>query len=247
MADPKPWEINWGAPQQSRPAPPAFIPGMQSPAKAAAETRANQSQAMDAERLRIAQAAEARAAQNDSLDIQGKRDKLNRAKAGAISASRVVLDQLDAIDKSIRGTGGWGLTGKSGDLMRRWYGSGSDAYDLQAAIKTIDANTAISNLSEMRQNSPTGGAVGNVSDKDMELLKSTVANLDPNQSQNTFIERLNATRKHYVRVLGQLDPKAAGAYLQEFQRRYPQVGGKSSPAANHADDALVAKYLNGGR
>jgi hypothetical protein len=53
--------------------------------------------------------------------------------------------------------------------------------DLKANLSTINANTAIQTLQAMRAASPTGGAVGNVSDFEQKMLSSTIGNLDPYQ------------------------------------------------------------------
>lgn len=54
---------------------------------------------------------------------------------------------------------------------------GSDAWRMSTLIEPLEAYTAIQTLQTIRQNSPTGGALGNVSDKDLELLKTTYGRL----------------------------------------------------------------------
>jgi hypothetical protein len=49
---------------------------------------------------------------------------------------------------------------------------------------------AFDNLSEMRQNSPTGGALGNVSDTELRLLSSTLGSLDPRQGGPSLRENI---------------------------------------------------------
>lgn len=88
---------------------------------------------------------------------------------------------------------------------------GTKAHDISGYLDTIGANTAFEKLSQMRQESPTGGAVGNVSDKDLQLLKSTIASLDPGQSTGKFQKDLATVLKSYQKVLYKL-PGGKEAY-----------------------------------
>jgi len=162
------------------------------------------------------------------FDVKERQRKAFEARMRAAQAIRGVLDKADKADSMARGSGGWFTTGGSGAFVRglpKLLSAGTKAYDLANTIKPIDANMAIQNITEMRQNSPTGAAVGNVSDKDMELMRSTVASTDPDASNAEFIRNLNDVRTTYVRMLGQLDPKAKDEYMKAFHERYPNVGG----------------------
>jgi hypothetical protein len=55
-------------------------------------------------------------------------------------------------------------------------------------------------LQAMRNASPTGGALGQVSDAENKLLASTVANLDANQSESQLRDNLAQVQKHLTRV-----------------------------------------------
>lgn len=81
---------------------------------------------------------------------------------------------------------------------------GTAAKDLSGYLDTIGANTAFKQLQDIRQNSPTGGAVGNVSDNDMKLLRSTIASLDPSQSNEKFTRDLHTVINAYGKVLMKL-------------------------------------------
>ena len=58
-------------------------------------------------------------------------------------------------------------------------------YNLKTALDSIASNMSMENLNKMRQNSPTGGALGNVSDKQSSLLSdllgSTKLEQDPDR------------------------------------------------------------------
>lgn len=80
----------------------------------------------------------------------------------------------------------------------------SPSNNLQATITTIKSNLAFTELAKMRAASPTGGALGAISDKEEELLSSTVANLGVNQSSSQLKANLQKVQDHYVSYLQSL-------------------------------------------
>lgn len=55
-------------------------------------------------------------------------------------------------------------------------------YDLKSALDSVASNMSMENLNKMRQNSPTGGALGNVSDKQSSLLSDLLGSTKLEQS-----------------------------------------------------------------
>lgn len=55
--------------------------------------------------------------------------------------------------------------------------AGTAAYNLESVLTTLRARIGFDKLQEMRQNSPTGGALGQVSDFENRLLQATEGNL----------------------------------------------------------------------
>ncbi len=166
---------------------------------------------IEKERLRIAQADEARNAAEDS----DKLDKFGRSKTTALDSMGRVFGQLTDVAKAARD--GWATTGRGGALVRGLptaMSAGSDAYDLQRLIDTVDAKAAFDALAEMRQNSPTGGALGNVTERELDLLKASVASLDPNQSKEQLMQNIVKAKKVYVGMMRRIDPEAAGKYMR---------------------------------
>jgi len=78
---------------------------------------------------------------------------------------------------------------------------GSPARDLQNNVNTLLANTAFDRLQEMRTASPTGGALGAVTERELDLLAATRAALERSQSPGQFQENLGRLKQHYVRIL----------------------------------------------
>jgi len=68
---------------------------------------------------------------------------------------------------------------------------GTDAKALQGLIDTISARIGFDELSSMRSLSPTGGALGQVSERELTLLTSVLGSLDVGLPTDALIENFN--------------------------------------------------------
>lgn len=137
----------------------------------------------------------------------------NRAEneaAGAVNVLGVVRDLKKAVSENPGMT-----TGLVGSILQSIPATG--AYDAQATSQTIKANLAFDALAAMRKASPTGGALGAVSERELGLLESQIANLDLGQSPGRVLESLERIESQYVRILRKAyetgDPEALDAAL----------------------------------
>jgi len=73
----------------------------------------------------------------------------------------------------------------------------TDARRLNNVITKIRANLGFDQLEEMRLNSPTGGALGQVSNLENRLLQSVIDNLDPSAGDEAFNKQLDQVEYHY--------------------------------------------------
>lgn len=78
---------------------------------------------------------------------------------------------------------------------------GTEANDVRALVQTIRANVGFDKLQNMRANSPTGGALGPVSDAENALLQATLGNLEQSQTKEQFIQNLDRLEEIYDRVI----------------------------------------------
>lgn len=83
-----------------------------------------------------------------------------------------------------------GLAGITG-----WRGAvpnvpGTDAADAEALLKTLKSQVGFGVLQDMRNSSKTGGALGNVSDKEVQFLQANLAALEKAQSLQQFKDSL---------------------------------------------------------
>lgn len=97
--------------------------------------------------------------------------------AQATSALNAIGNTREAITRARGQTGFW-TTGPLAALPLN-----TPARDLNATLDTVKANLSFNELAQMRANSPTGGALGSIAVRELDLLGSTVASLDQSQSK----------------------------------------------------------------
>lgn len=73
----------------------------------------------------------------------------------------------------------------------------TDAKDLSKRLTTIKANLGFDRLQQMRDASPTGGALGQVAVQELIALQSTIASLDQDQSPAELRTALDKIEKSY--------------------------------------------------
>lgn len=101
---------------------------------------------------------------------------------------------------------------------------GTPAYNLARTIDVVKANLGFQELAAMRAQSPTGGALGNVTEKELQFLQSTVASLDIGQSPEQLKKNLEEIRTHFNTW--------KNAVVQAAQ----QSGGSSSSSSSAANE-----------
>lgn len=77
----------------------------------------------------------------------------------------------------------------------------TDARALANEVNTIKANLGFDRLRQMREESKTGGALGQVAVKELERLESAVAGLDTGLSAPKVREQLDRVQRHYDKWL----------------------------------------------
>jgi len=85
------------------------------------------------------------------------------------------------------GVGGYWLNGLPG----------TSAYDLKNLLDTVRANVGFERLQQMRDASPTGGALGQVSEMENRLLQGVLGNLEQSQSSDQFTYNLKRLYNTY--------------------------------------------------
>ena len=155
------------------------------------------------------------------------RDRGNKDRQEPLARSKVrqqfsqIDSVMDNVDRAI-GNVNWATAGAGGALTG--FVPGTPARDLRATIDTIKANLGFDRLQQMRDQSPTGGALGQVSEMELRLLNSAIQNLDTDQSPEQLRQNLQQIRYHYDNFRGAIE--------RSFEEQYgDRPGGQSAPAS----------------
>jgi hypothetical protein len=100
----------------------------------------------------------------------------------------------------------------------------TDARKLSNKIQTIKANLGFDRLQQMRDASPTGGALGQVAVQEINFLQSVVATLDQLESQDDILNALGKIEQHYTNWLSAVrgrNPAAAQSMEQQGTASQP--------------------------
>lgn len=111
----------------------------------------------------------------------------------------IVTEDIDRVLAALDTPGELAKTGFVGGIASTLPGTG--AFDMRALIDTIKANVGFDKLQAMRAASPTGGALGQVSERENLLLQSTLGNMDQSQSEEQFRQNLSRVKKIYLDIV----------------------------------------------
>ena len=102
---------------------------------------------------------------------------------------------------------------------------GTEGANIRADIQNIKSQVGFMVLQDMRNASKTGGALGQVSEKENELLQDNLASLDVNQSPEHFRKNLRIILDYLRQAQARLDNSWALTYpeLDEFGRSTEQT------------------------
>ena len=78
---------------------------------------------------------------------------------------------------------------------------GSDAADLEAALSTITSAVGFKRLQDMREASPTGGALGSVSERELSQLNAALGSISQKQSPEQLEKNLLKIKDHYQKAV----------------------------------------------
>lgn len=149
---------------------------------------------MDLQRTALSMRGEGMSAREQDR-AEKRQEKLDKQAASAkmqiASADRVIAEVQEAKNMVS------GFTAGAGGLLSNIPLTG--AKDLSAKLTTIKANLGFDRLQQMRDASPTGGALGQVAVQELIALQSTIASLDQMQSPDELKKALIKIEGHYAK------------------------------------------------
>jgi len=160
--------------------------------------------------------------QKTDIELSAKyMDDLTRMQPKAFSALETFKAKTDFmtknVEQAIANVSGWST--KWGAKLSGWPGSPAQA--LMMVLNTIKSNIGFQALQEMRLNSPTGGALGQVSEKELYYLQSTLGDLSQEQDGTILVQKLKAMLAQVQGMNGRLK----SAYDMTFQPLTEAQGG----------------------
>lgn len=124
--------------------------------------------------------------------------KASREAAQAAVRHQGQIAQADSVLSEIRDAKklvGWNTAGVGGVSQ---FVPATEGRDLSAKLQTVKANLGFDRLQQMREQSPTGGALGAVAVQELAALQATVASLDQMQSPAQLGKALDKIETHYT-------------------------------------------------
>jgi hypothetical protein len=155
-------------------------------------------------------------------------------------SDRVVVEDIDRALKMSENPWATGFTGNLSNYIANTPGS-----NLSRMLDGIQANIGFDKLQDMRNNSPTGGALGAVTERELALLQSVFGSLTNSQSQEELqfnLNRLKQIRQEYSALRRQAyESDVARFGAANVPSPETGAGGVQQPA-NDPKAALKQKY-----
>lgn len=162
--------------------------------------------------------------------IEGQK-RAARKEAAATSAANVI----GAIDEAVNLVG----YNTAGPLAGLASIPGTPARDLQSKIETIKANLGFDRLQQMRDMSPTGGALGSVAVQELTALQSTVSSLDQAQSPAQLRASFAKIKQHYEKWRDTIMSEGSdGGASANFDNKPAQAFDSKPPAQQYKGKSM---------
>jgi hypothetical protein len=138
-----------------------------------------------------------------------------------------------------------GLSGMTGTIYGRTLSMKGPSKEAKALYDKIVARGGFQKLTDMRQSSPTGAALGPVSDSEGKYLRAAFGALDPNQNTDSFQKAIDQAITELRSSNGRLQDAYGMTYdyRGEQSAPAPKPGGSAlSPAEQSELDALRIRF-----
>lgn len=182
-----PWEIDWSKPQPAQSATGGgleVVPLPEKPKTPAAQTPAQ--------------------ARKDELEVMELEQKLAKGGEKTGDDLKTALGDVGNVIKAARRakdrSKGWFMTGFLSGLG----GMTPEGVSLRGDLDIIGSNVAFDRLQKMRADSPTGGALGSITEKELQLLQNSAAALQPGQSDVDFQRNMDSIIQRYSDIYTRL-------------------------------------------
>lgn len=132
----------------------------------------------------------------------------------------------NAADSARQLADSWGATGLTGQALSN-IGT-TDAAEVNRQVNVLKSTATIENLNAMRRESQTGGALGNVTEKEGAMLAAAAGALDPAAGPERFKQQLDNYELTLMRIIHGYD---AGTQLFEQRKAAGQAQSQQMPGS----------------
>jgi len=140
-------------------------------------------------------------------------------------ARSVVLEDIGRVKDKIENAPWYDpATGLFGNMLSNI--GGTTAFDTGALLRTVGGNIGFDRLQQMRDASPSGGALGAINQQELNLLMSVMGSLEQAQSEAQLLQNLDRLETIYTNIMN----KAAA---------YPNASDFGFEPINSGDDDLT--------
>ncbi|MEM6849335.1 MAG: hypothetical protein AAF580_14920, partial [Pseudomonadota bacterium] len=176
-------------------------------------------------------------------DLQAQQDARANASENTGRAANVVLEDIGRFRELVEGQGWFDPVTGIGGMLAGWV-PGSAAADADGLAQTIKANIGFDQLQSMREASPTGGALGNVTERELADLQAVLGNLSRSQSEEQLLRNLERLDGMYRTIM-----EKASAYpnAAEFGFGAPPVIEMPEDLSTVSDEELRRMIMGGGQ
>lgn len=151
---------------------------------------------------------------------------------GAIESKQEQTQLLTELLDQAKDLSGFWTTGFVGGAASRI--EGTPAYNLSRTLDTLKATAGFDTLQQMRDNSPTGGALGQVTERELSLLQATWGSVEQAQSQAQFERALD----RFDRQVKNSWDRVNRAYERDYGAPYFAEGGQQQTSGSNVNDPL---------
>jgi hypothetical protein len=136
------------------------------------------------------------------------------------------------------------LTTGVGSQLTSGIGS-TPAHNVEKLLDTVKANVGFAELQAMRDASPTGGALGQVTEFENRLLQSVLGSLETTQGKDQLVFNLNRLKKVVDGIVNQgITPENVGSILEADSSGAPAA---PAPASGGMPDGTIIENDAGQR
>ena len=133
-----------------------------------------------------------------ALEAEAAQQAQVRKQAEQATAGDVVVQDIDRA-LSVMDSATLPTTGFFGEKLSGI--GGTAANDISKLVDTVRSNIGFDKLQRMRDNSPTGGALGNVAIPELQMLQAAVGSLEQSQTEEQFRYNLKRVKNIYLDII----------------------------------------------